>query len=45
VTALRPLEEGILGAVEVSTKVNSVRNNDPTNVDPVAGQLPDSLFD
>ena len=37
--------DGVLEPVEVSTKVNSVRNNDPTNIDAVAGQLPDTLFD
>lgn len=45
VAALLPLRDGVLDAVEVSTKVNSVRNNDPSNVEAVSGQLPDSLFD
>jgi len=45
VAALVPLRDGILDAVEVSTKVNTVRNNDPSNIEAVAGQLPDSLFD
>jgi putative SOS response-associated peptidase YedK len=45
VSALGPLRDGVLRAVEVSTKVNSVRNNDPGNVEGVSGQLPDSLFD
>ena len=45
VAALASLPDGILDAVEVSTKVNSVRNNDPSNIEAVAGQLPDSLFD
>lgn len=45
VSVLASLGEGVLHAVEVSTKVNSVRNNDPSNVDAVSGQLPDSLFD
>ncbi|MFZ9696075.1 MAG: SOS response-associated peptidase family protein, partial [Ilumatobacteraceae bacterium] len=44
VSVLASLRDGVLAAVEVSTKVNSVRNNDPSNVEPVAGQLPDSLF-
>ena len=44
VASLVPLRDGVLDAVEVSTKVNTVRNNDPSNVEPVAGQLPDSLF-
>lgn len=44
VSVLASLRDGVLDAVEVSTKVNSVRNNDPSNVEPVAGQLPDSLF-
>lgn len=45
VAALTPLRDGVLEAFEVSTKVNTVRNNDPSNIDAVAGQLPDSLFD
>lgn len=45
VSVLESLGDGVLHAVEVSTKVNSVRNNDPSNIEPVAGQLPDSLFD
>ncbi|MFM7411077.1 MAG: SOS response-associated peptidase [Actinomycetota bacterium] len=45
VSVLASLGDGILEPVEVSTKVNSVRNNDPTNIEPVSGQLPDSLFD
>jgi len=45
VAALSSLGDGILEAVEVSTRVNSVRNNDPTNIEPVSSQLPDSLFD
>jgi putative SOS response-associated peptidase YedK len=45
VSVLAPLGEGVLEAVEVSTRVNSVRNNDPENIERVAGQLPDSLFD
>lgn len=34
-----------LRAYEVSTKVNSVRNNDESNVAPIESQLPQSLFD
>lgn len=45
VASLVPLRDGILEAVEVSTKVNTVRNNDPSNIEAVAAQLPDSLFD
>jgi putative SOS response-associated peptidase YedK len=45
VSVLAPLVEGVLEAVEVSTRVNSVRNNDPENIERVVGQLPDSLFD
>lgn len=45
VSVLESLGDGVLHAVEVSTKVNSVRNNDPSNIEPVSGQLPDSLFD
>ena len=45
VSVLVSLGDGILDPVEVSTRVNSVRNNDPTNIEPVSGQLPDSLFD
>ena len=45
VSVLAPLGEGVLEAVEVSTRVNSVRNNDPENIERVVGQLPDSLFD
>ena len=45
VSVLEPLGEGVLEAVEVSTRVNSVRNNDPENIERVVGQLPDSLFD
>jgi putative SOS response-associated peptidase YedK len=42
---LVPAEPGRLGAREVSTRVNSVRYNDPTNIDPVESQTPPSLFD
>ena len=45
VSVLAPLRDGVLEAVEVSTKVNTVRNNDPSNIEAVSGQLPDSLFD
>ncbi|MFM8388267.1 MAG: SOS response-associated peptidase [Actinomycetota bacterium] len=45
VSVLASLGDEILEPVEVSTKVNTVRNNDPTNIEPVSGQLPDSLFD
>lgn len=45
IAVLASLGDGILEPVEVSTKVNSVRNNDPSNIEAVSGQLPDSLFD
>jgi putative SOS response-associated peptidase YedK len=43
--ALHPSSEHLLGAREVSTRVNSVRNNDPSNIEEVETQLPPSLFD
>jgi putative SOS response-associated peptidase YedK len=45
VNLLVPAEPGRLWAREVSTRVNSVRNDDPTNIDPVESQTPPSLFD
>ena len=45
VELLVPAEPGMLHAVEVSTKVNSVKNNDVSNVEPVESQTPPSLFD
>ena len=34
-----------LAAEQVSVRVNSVRNNDPSNIEPVEEQLEPSLFD
>ena len=44
-SVLRPAPDSSLRAYEVSTKVNSVRNNDESNVTPIESQLPQSLFD
>ena len=45
VELLVPAGAGMLHAVEVSTKVNSVKNNDASNIEPVESQAPPSLFD
>lgn len=45
VDLLAPALSGALRAVEVSTRVNSVKSNDASNVDPVESQTPPSLFD
>ena len=44
-SVLVPAADDVLEATEVSTKVNSVRNNDPSNIDPIETQLPRSLFE
>jgi putative SOS response-associated peptidase YedK len=45
VDLLVPAKLGMLRAIEVSTRVNSVKNNDPSNINPVDTQTPPSLFD
>lgn len=45
VDLLVPAESGVLTAVEVSTRVNAVKNNDASNIEPVESQTPPSLFD
>ena len=45
VSALGAVDEGTLGVIEVSARVNSVRNDEPANIEAVPPQLPDSLFD
>lgn len=42
---LDPADDDRLVAEQVSVRVNSVRNNDPTNIEPVEEQLEPSLFD
>ena len=42
---LRSAPDESLRAYEVSTKVNSVRNNDESNIESIESQLPQSLFD
>jgi putative SOS response-associated peptidase YedK len=44
-SVLVPAHVDTLYATEVSTKVNSVRNNDASNIEPIESQLPRTLFE
>lgn len=44
-SVLQSAADDTLYAIEVATKVNSVRNNDSTNIEPTESQLPRSLFE
>ena len=44
-SVLKSAPDESLYAIEVSTKVNSVRNNDESNIEPIESQLPRSLFE